>query len=68
VGYEEYKTHWCDIIHELDDIYVAFTGLGSATIRAVHYGEQVKNVMRRNRSLWRYLRLAKAYLSQRFST
>jgi hypothetical protein len=28
----------------------------------------VKNVMRRNRSLWRYLRLAKAYLSQRFST
>lgn len=67
VGYEEYKTHWCDIIHELDDIHVAFTPLGSATIKAVHYCEQVKNLMRRNRFLWRYLRLAKAYLSQRFS-
>lgn len=67
VGYEEYKTHWCDVIHELDDIYGAFTSLGSATIAAIRCRERVKDLMRRNKSLWRRLNRARAYLSQRFS-
>ncbi|MGS1096538.1 GNAT family N-acetyltransferase (plasmid) [Aquamicrobium terrae] len=67
VGYEEYKTHWCDIIHELDDIYAAFTPLGSATIAAIRSAEAVKHLMRRNKVLWQYLKRARAFLSRRSS-
>ena len=64
VGYEEYKTHWCDVIHELDDIYAAFTPLGSATIAAIRAGHAVKAHMRRHKALWQRLKLAQAYLSR----
>lgn len=64
VGYEDYKTHWCDIIHELDDTYAAFTPLGSAAIAAIRAGQGVKARLRRHKALWQRLKTAQAYLSR----
>jgi CelD/BcsL family acetyltransferase involved in cellulose biosynthesis len=64
VGYEEYKTHWCDVIHELDDVYAAFTPLGSAMIAAIQAGKAVKAHIRRHKALWQRLKLVQAYLSR----
>jgi CelD/BcsL family acetyltransferase involved in cellulose biosynthesis len=65
VGYEEYKTHWCDIIHELDDAYAAFTPLGSAMIGTIRLGQAAKARMRQNKFLWQRLKTAQAYLLRR---
>ncbi|PSJ58896.1 GNAT family N-acetyltransferase [Pseudaminobacter soli (ex Li et al. 2025)] len=65
VGYEEYKTHWCDIIQELDDAYAAFTPLGSAMIATIRLGQAVKARMRQNKFLWQHLKAARAYLLRR---
>jgi CelD/BcsL family acetyltransferase involved in cellulose biosynthesis len=65
VGYEEYKTHWCDIIHELDDAYAAFTPLGSAMIATIRLGQAVKARMRQNKVIWQHLKTAQAYLLRR---
>ncbi|MDH6230488.1 CelD/BcsL family acetyltransferase involved in cellulose biosynthesis [Mesorhizobium soli] len=65
VGYEDYKTHWCDVIHELDDIYAAFTPIGTATIATIRLGQATKNRMRQNELLWQHLKSAQAYLSRR---
>lgn len=67
VGYEDYKTHWCDIIHELDDTYAAFTPLGAATIATIRLGHTMKARMRRHKALWQRLKTAQAYLSRRAS-
>jgi CelD/BcsL family acetyltransferase involved in cellulose biosynthesis len=64
VGYEDYKTHWCDVVHELNDAYVAFTPLGGATIAAIRFGQAMKDRVRRNQPLWRRLKSAQAYLSR----
>jgi CelD/BcsL family acetyltransferase involved in cellulose biosynthesis len=67
VGYEEYKTHWCDIIQELDDAYAAFTPLGSAMIAAIRLGQAMKARLRQNKFLWQHLKTAQAYLLRRHS-
>jgi CelD/BcsL family acetyltransferase involved in cellulose biosynthesis len=64
IGYEEYKTHWCNVIHQLDDLYAPFTPLGSATIATIRAGHLVKTRMRRHKALWQRLKMAQAYLSR----
>ncbi|PSJ60289.1 GNAT family N-acetyltransferase [Pseudaminobacter soli (ex Li et al. 2025)] len=68
VGYEDYKTHWCDVVHELDDVYAAFTPIGTATITTIRLGQATKSRMRRNELLWQHLKSAHAYLSRRTPT
>jgi CelD/BcsL family acetyltransferase involved in cellulose biosynthesis len=65
VGYEEYKTHWCDIIQELDDAYAAFTPLGSAMIATIRLGQAMTARLRQNKFLWQHLKTVQAYLSRR---
>lgn len=65
VGYEPYKAQWCDVIHTLNDAYAAFTPLGAALIASVRLAEATKHQFRKNASLWRGLRSARAYLSRR---
>ncbi len=67
IGYEDYKTHWCDIIHELDDAYAVFTPLGSVAVSTMRLGEAVKDRIRRNRQLWQSLKTVKDYVSRRLS-
>ena len=67
VGHEDFKTHWCDVVHELNDLYVAFTSLGTVAVAALRLGRATKDRMRRNQTLWRHLKSARAYLSRRVS-
>lgn len=67
IGYEDYKTHWCDIIHELDDAYAAFTPLGSVAVSAMRLSEAAKDRIRRNKQLWQNLKTVKDYVSRRLS-
>ncbi len=65
IGYEDYKTQWCDVVHELDDVYAAFTPLGSAAVAATRLGEAGKNLVRRNEPLWQSLKSLRDRLSRR---
>lgn len=67
IGYEDYKTHWCDIIHELHDAYAAFTPFGSVAVSAMRLGEAVKDRIRRNKQLWKNLKTVKDFVSRRLS-
>lgn len=67
IGYEEYKTHWCQEILPLDDRHAAFTPLGAATVALMRLRDGVKSRMRRNRSLWKKLKAARAWLGRRLT-
>lgn len=62
VGYEDYKAHWCDVIHELNDAYVAVTPTGAAAVAAIRLYQAAKNRIRRNESLWHRLKAVRGYL------
>jgi CelD/BcsL family acetyltransferase involved in cellulose biosynthesis len=64
IGYEDYKTHWCEDALALDDGYAAFTPLGEVAMALIRMREAAKNRMRRNRSLWRNLKAAQAHFSR----
>lgn len=65
VGYERYKTQWCDIVHELDDVYAAFTSVGSAVVAMAQLGQAMKAQISRNASLWKGLKTVQAFLARR---
>lgn len=65
VGYERYKTQWCDIVHELDDVYASFTSVGSAIVATAQLGQAMKAQISRNASLWKGLKTAQAFLARR---
>ncbi|MEI9409367.1 GNAT family N-acetyltransferase [Mesorhizobium salmacidum] len=64
VGFEDFKTHWCDVIHELDDAYVPLTSRGKAAIAAIQLGRAATDQLRRNPFLWQRLKWLRAYLAR----
>jgi len=64
VGFEDYKSHWCDVIHELDDAYVPFTSRGNAAIAAIQLGRATTDQLRRNPFLWQRLKWLRAYFAR----
>lgn len=64
VGFEDFKTHWCDVIHELDDAYVPLTSRGNAAIAAIQLGRAATDQLRRNPFLWQRLKWLRTYLAR----
>jgi CelD/BcsL family acetyltransferase involved in cellulose biosynthesis len=65
IGYEEYKTHWCDVVHELADGYVAFTAKGALGLGAQRLGQRTKATLQRNDRLWKALKALRSRTSAR---
>jgi CelD/BcsL family acetyltransferase involved in cellulose biosynthesis len=65
VGREDFKSRWCDVVHELQDSYLPLSPLGTATVAAIRLGRATMDRVRRNPALWRHLRSAKDTLSRR---
>lgn len=64
IGREDFKSHWCDIVHDLREVYVSFSPRGTAAVAAIRLGQGAKDVLRRNRALWQRLKSARDYLSR----
>jgi CelD/BcsL family acetyltransferase involved in cellulose biosynthesis len=65
VGREDFKSRWCDVVHELQDSYLPLSPLGTATVAAIRLCRVTMDRARQSPALWRHLKSAKDTLSRR---
>lgn len=65
VGREDFKSRWCDVVHELQDSYLPVSPLGTATVAGIRLCKATMDRARQNPALWRHLKSAQDTLARR---